>query len=82
MNSPYKRYLDELVLGSKDVKVSIDRADTDSLEGTIEEITEDGCIIIVKGDEQERVTSIFVAYEDIRGIGYEDWDYDEIIDHQ
>lgn len=74
MNSPYKKRLEEL----KNCDAVIHRANAEDLKGKVLEVDDGGCYVATEGSDSEHVLNVFVAYEDIRGVGAEDWDYEVI----
>ncbi|MDO8496617.1 MAG: hypothetical protein Q7S43_04200 [bacterium] len=75
MNSPYKKRLEDL-MGQN---VVVYRADTSDVYGKLSEVDEDGCVVNnPNASSPGTVLAIFVAYEDIRGVGHEIPDYDNI----
>ncbi len=72
MNSPYKQRL-EGYLNTDDVVV-VNRSGATDLTGIVEEVDDGGCKIKMPGTNTERKFSVFVAFEDIRGVGFESWD--------
>ncbi len=75
MDNPYKAKLEELE-GKENVIVH--RASAQALEGKLERVEDEGCVISWKGVRHDAIVSTFVAYKDIRGVGHEDWDHDVI----
>ena len=73
MNSPYKKRLEKL----KDQHVVVWRANTSDVCGMLSEVSEDGCVVDNSNAVSSRgmVLKVFVAYEDIRGVGHEGPDY-------
>ncbi len=82
MVSPYKHVFDKLdaekEAGVSDLQVRLDRNGADSLVGKFFSSNDFGCTIKLPGIDEEHTTLMFVAYEDIRGVGRGDWDYDII----
>ena len=74
MGSSYKKMVQELY--GKDV--NIERADAPILTGTVAKVKDGGCVIRQPGSRPGANHDVFVAYEDIRGVGSDDWDYDNI----
>ncbi len=65
MSNSYKSRLQELT----NREVVISRADTSELKGMLFEVDDDGCVI--HQSLPGSLLEVFVAYEDIRGIGYQ-----------
>ena len=75
MKNPYQKKLEKL-LGKE---IILHRREASALNGKVDETDDDGCTIVIKEKEMpEGVLFVFVAYEDIRGIGRTDWDFDVI----
>jgi hypothetical protein len=74
VNSPYKYYLEKIFDQRSDQQVVVQRDGAVDLKGKIEQVAEDGCTIAQPGSSAGAIFYVFVAYEDIRGIGHEDWD--------
>lgn len=77
MANPYKKKLEELKGGA----VTIDRAGTTPLNGRVNEVEEDGCVVTTEGSDgshDESSMFVFVAFKDIRGVGSVQWDYSKI----
>ncbi len=70
MNSPYKYRLDKL----KGQEVVIHRANASDVKGDLAEVGEAGCVINQQ-TSLETVLAVFIAYENIRGVGNEVPDY-------
>ena len=79
MVSPYKSILDEIGEGGE---VIIDRANAESLNGTIKDVSDFGCTVkkpvSEKIEDCEKYLLVFVAFEDMRGVGKIDWNMDVI----
>jgi hypothetical protein len=74
MNSPYKYHLTE----HKGSEVIIHRASAPDVEGVAHEVGEAGCTIKQPSDGEESALYVFIAYEDMRGVGHVDHDYEQI----
>ena len=70
MKNPYRTKL-EVHVGT-DQQVVVHRANAPDLNGTVAKVDDDGCTI--KHPRAVAALYVFVAYEDIRGIGQLDWD--------
>jgi len=74
MTSPYKAVLK----GLEGKMITLDRDGAPSLKGNLIEIDEDGCFINQEVSNPELVVRTFVAFDDLRGVGSEDWNPDAI----
>lgn len=74
MNSPYKYRLDQIFNNNPMQEIVITRADALDLIGKISVAEEDGVTIVSPHENPEAGVFTFVAYGDIRGVGYVDWD--------
>lgn len=78
MNSPYKYFLEKLQGQNPDQQVIIQRAGTPDLKAKIIEVAEDGCTVASSGSSSDSMLFIFIAYENICGVGYVDWDLEAL----
>lgn len=72
--SPYKSKLE--TCRKKHLDIKLDRVDAASVSGFVESVNDSGCTI--KNSKGERAEMTFVALDHIRGITYEDWDFDNL----
>ena len=79
MNSPYKYRLDEIFNSNPAQDVIITRADAPELVGRVSMVEEDGVTIVSPHPENDEASIFnFVAYGDIRGVGYVGWNAEVI----
>jgi hypothetical protein len=73
MNDAYFNTLTALTENDENVSVTVNRSGAPDVTGTIESITEGGCIIATsEGMDLKRST--FIAFRDIRGVSTSGWD--------
>lgn len=70
MISPYKAVL----VDEEGRNITIDRDGAMSVTGRLDEVTDYGCIIAAIGPDTESSNFIFIAFENIRGVGRDDHD--------
>ena len=76
MKNPYQKRLEQIKASSDDERdVVIHRHGASELKGKLHSINDDGCEVSIKEAtlSPDSMLVVFVAYEDIRGIGVTEW---------
>ncbi len=76
MSNAYREVLQQ-VIGEE---VTIDRANTSSVRGKLEKVDADdckyGCLLSKEGDRPDIKVTVFIAFDDIRGVASTGWNLD------